>query len=1081
MLNIDNIKLRLGDELKKELVDSSKIKLCAAYFSIYAFDELKKELSKIKEFSFLFNSPTFFETNSNNKKQKEFFIPPFVRERTIAGGEFEIKLRNSLSQRAIAKECRDWIEKKCRFKTLRQNIRTNNGLFIENKDYAIAYANFDSFTADGLGYEQNKEVITPIYPKMVGVAANQFIEQFNQIWSHKGLTQDVTEKVINYISSVHKENPPEYLYFITLYNIFSEFLEDINEDNIANEKTGFKDTIIWNTMYNFQKDAVLGAINKLERYNGCIIADSVGLGKTFTALGIIKYYELRNKQVLVLCPKRLSENWTIFTSNYKTNLLIKDRFNYDVLYHTDLSRDGGESNGLNLELINWGNYDLIVIDESHNFRNNAARADRDTRYQRLMKKVIKYGVKTKVLMLSATPVNNKFLDLKNQIALAYEGDSNSINEKLNMSKDLESVFREAQAAFNKWSKLDANERTTHKLLDSLSFDFFELLDSVTIARSRKHILKYYDTKDIGTFPIKNKPINKDFELTSMKDFLSFKDFFNTLSSLNLEIYTPSKWILPDKKAIYEQKYDTQLSNKSSLKQSTRESGIMKLMRVNLLKRLESSIEAFKITLTKLNKNIDFTLKTIDNFNCGGSGEINGVDLTNLEEENIDEDDFDNGFNIGTKIRINLSDMDVLSWERELKHDNELISSLLKEIEKITPEKDSKLNSLISTIEEKINSPINNGNKKVIVFSAFADTVHYLYEHVSKHFLDKHNLHSACISGTKTNKSTVDIGRNEMNRILTCFSPISKKKKEIGLDVEDDIDILIATDCISEGQNLQDCDYLINYDIHWNPIRIIQRFGRIDRIGSKNEFIQLVNFWPPVDLDEYINLKSRVEGRMIAGNLAGGGEENVISKEDSIDLEYRQKQLAKLKQEVVDLEDMDNGVSITDLGLNDFRIDLVNYFNEKGEIKNAPFGLHAVVSKTEDFKEGVIFVLRNINQGVNVNNTNRLHPFYLIYIGKDGQIISNHLNVKMTLDIFRALAKNKSDPDYKLSKKFNDHTKEGQKMSEYSELLHRSIESIIAVKEDADMNSIFKAGGTSINVNDIKGLNDFELICFLVIK
>lgn len=1081
MTNFDNVKVKLGDDFRKVINTSSEIKICAAYFSIYAFSELKEELSKIKDFSFLFNSPTFFKDNSSQKSLKEFYIPPFVRERTIAGGEYEIKLRNSLSQKAIAKECREWIEKKCKFKTLRQNVRTNNGIFVNNDGEHVAYASFDSFTADGLGYEQNKEVITPIYPKMIGDTAKQYIEQFNQIWGSKELSEDVTEKVLSYITAVHKENPAEYLYFITLYNIFSEFLRDINEDNLANEKTGFKDTVIWNMLYNFQKDAVLGAINKLEKFNGCIIADSVGLGKTFTALGIIKYYELRNKQVLVLCPKRLSENWNEFTSNYKTNLLIKDRFNYDVLYHTDLSRDTGESNGLNLELINWGNYDLLVIDESHNFRNNTARADRETRYQRLMNQVIKTGVKTKVLMLSATPVNNRFLDLKNQLALAYEGDSVDISDNMNITKDIESVFREAQAVFNKWSKLAADKRTTQNLLNALSFDFFEVLDSVTIARSRKHILKYYDTKDVGKFPTKNKPINMDFELTGIKDFLSFKDIFNTLSSLNLEIYTPSRWILPDKKAFYEEKYDTQLSNKSSLKQSTRESGIMKLMRVNLLKRLESSIEAFKLTLTKLNDNISNTLEAIESFNTSGSGNITGVDLSNFEEEDIEDMDFDPGFSIGTKIRINLADMDVLSWEQELHHDHDIISGLLKEIERITPDKDSKLQSLISLIEHKTHHPINGTNRKVIVFSAFADTVHYLYDHVSEYFLKKYHIHSACISGSKSNRSTLDIGKKEMNRILTCFCPISKKKKEIGLDVEGDIDILIATDCISEGQNLQDCDYLINYDIHWNPVRIIQRFGRIDRIGSLNEWIQLVNFWPPVDLDEYINLKSRVEGRMIAGNLAGGGEENVISKEDSIDLEYRKKQLAKLKEEVVELEEIDNGVSITDLGLNDFRIDLVNYFHEQGEIKNAPFGLHAVVDKSEDFKEGVIFVLRNVNQGVNINNTNRLHPFYLVYIGKDGKIVSNHLNVKNTLDIFRSLSKNKSEPDYQLCKRFNDETRDGLDMRAYSELLHNSIESIITVKEEADINSIFKAGGTSISVNDIRGLNDFELICFLVIK
>ena len=1080
MTVIDNINTKIGEELKSELDSKTKLKICSAYFSIFGYSKLKKELSKIKEFQFLFNSPTFFDNESKNRKQKEFFIPPYMREKSIAGSKFELKLRNGLMQKSIAKECRAWIEEKCKFKTIVKNIRTNNGIFLDKESEEIAYSNFDSFTADALGFEESNDVIPPIYPKVEGVAAKQFISQFNQIWSDSELVKDVTDKVITYISTVHEENSPEYLYFITLYNIFNEFLDDINEDNLVNERTGFKETVVWNTLYNFQKDAVLGAINKLEKYNGCIIADSVGLGKTYTALGVIKYFELRNKQVLVLCPKRLSENWNEFTLNYKTNPLLKDRFNYDVLFHTDLSRDRGFSNGIDLEKINWGNYDLVVIDESHNFRNNDARADRDTRYQKLMKQVVKSGVKTKILMLSATPVNNKFLDLKNQLALAYEGDSANINEELNITKDFESVFRESQNVFNKWSKLGTEERTTKALLDSLSFDFYEILDSVTIARSRKHILKYYDTADIGKFPTKYKPINKDFELTKLNDFYSFKDIFNFLSSLNLSIYTPSQYILPDRKAIYEKKYDTQLKNKSALKQSTRESGIMKLMRVNLLKRLESSIEAFRLTLTKLHTNIDLTLKTIDKFNNSGSGNFKGTDLSNLDEAELEDVDLSDDLTIGTKIRIDLSDMDVLSWERELKKDFKQISTLLEGVKKIDFENDFKLHSLIDLIENKIKNPINKDNNKVIVFSAFADTVHYIYKHLSEYFLKEHNLYSACISGSGTNKTNLDIGHNEMNNILTCFSPISKKREQLGIKVNGEIDILIATDCISEGQNLQDCDYLINYDIHWNPVRIIQRFGRIDRIGSQNDFIQLVNFWPPVDLDEYIKLKSRVEGRMIAGNLAGGGEENVISKEHSVDLEYRKKQLEKLQNEVVDLEDIDNNVSITDLGLNEFRVDLINYFNENGKIDNAPFGLHAIVEHSE-FEKGAIFVLKNVNGNININNTNRLHPFYLIYVSEEGKIISNHLNVKNTLDVFRALSKNKDEPNYTLCKTFNDETQDGSLMEKYSKLLENAIESIIEVKEDADLNSIFSAGGTTISSTQIKGLNDFELIGFLVVK
>ena len=1078
MTIIDNITLKLGDDLKKELGKDSKLKICAAYFSIYGFEELKKELSLIKEFNFLFNSPTFLKENKLKKEEKKFYIPNFIRERTLAGGEFEIKLRNSLSQKAIAKECRKWIEGKGKFMTLKKHSPTNTGFYIQNKQKEIAYINSDSFTADGLGYAKTDQAINKFYPKVESENARQFIDQFDQIWENKELVKDVTDEVINYISSVHNENSAEYLYFITLFNIFSEFLEDINEDTIANERTGFKETKVWKMLYNFQKDAVLGGINKIERHNGCILADSVGLGKTFTALGIIKYYELRNKKVLVLCPKRLADNWNTFKSNYKTNLLVEDRFSYDVLYHTDLSREKGESNGLKLDKINWGNYDLVVIDESHNFRNNSQRQNWETRYQKLMRKVVKEGVKTKILMLSATPVNNKFLDLRNQLALAYEGDSDRFSSNLGLKRSIESIFNEAQRNFNEWSKLKPVDRTAKTLLDSLNFDFFEVLDAVTIARSRKHILKYYDTSEIGEFPKKNKPINKTFELTDIPNFLSFKKIYEILGTLGLKTYTPSEFIFPEKREKYEKEYDTILSNKSSLKQSTRETGIMKLMRVNLLKRLESSVESFRLTLTRLDDKLNSELDQIEKFKKGGKKEISLVELTEEELESEENEDFDSI--IGKKIKIDLADMDILSWEKELKQDKKIIENLLKELGKITPEKDLKLKSLIETIEEKIKNPLNEGNKKVVIFSAFADSIYYLYENLAGHFKEKFGLNSACVSGgAKSNKTTAEKVGSDMNELLTYFSPISKQKETLYPNNSQKIDLLFATDCISEGQNLQDCDYLINYDIHWNPVRIIQRFGRIDRIGSKNKIIQLVNYWPPVALDEYIQLKDRVESRMHALNLSATGEENLLVEENG-DLEYRTQQLKKLQEEVVDLEDMNTGISITDLGLNDFRIDLIDY-GDKESLQNVPFGLHAIARSDKGLVPGVIYVLKNVNQNININNMNRLHPFYLVYVGEDGEIISNHIDVKKTLDAFRALCKNKSEPDFKLAEKFNEETKEGMKMEKYSKLLGKAIESIISVKEEQDLNSLFKAGGTSISKEKIKGLEDFELIGFLVIK
>lgn len=1087
----DNVNTRIVDDLRAKLASHHKVSIAAASFSIYAFEALKDELESVDELRFIFTSPTFIK-EKQKKEKREFYIPKLNRERNLYGSEFEIKLRNQLSQKAIAKECAEWIRHKVHFKSNSSDERMPGMLNLEvrkesadksNEAIAYSYYPFNDFTTADLGLTKGDAMFS-ITNRIATPMAESYLKTFDELWKDNSKFSDVTDRVLEYMKTVYNENAPEYIYFITLYHIFNEFLEDISEDVLPNENVGFKKSVIWQKLFNFQRDAALACINKLEKYHGCILADSVGLGKTFTALAVIKYYELRNKSVLVLCPKKLNDNWISYKSNYINNPIATDRLNYDVFFHSDLTRDKGETNGMDLERVNWSNYDLLVIDESHNFRNGGnidedfdeegeydngingvnTEGRKENRYQRLMNRIIRGGTTTKVLMLSATPVNNRFNDLKNQLQLAYEGRANEFNDLLGEGKNIDEIFKNAQKAYNRWAKLSNKERTTERLQEELSFDFFELLDDVTIARSRSHIVKYYDTKDIGNFPKRLAPISRRPKLTDLNTeaernkSLNFTDIAEMLNQLNLAIYTPSLYIYESKK----EQYEINVDGSNGLSIDGREKGIRNLMATNLLKRLESSVNSFRLTLTRIEERISKTIKAIDQY-----------------EEETDENP-----GIGKNARIQLGDMDWRSWRRALKSDLEILRLLLIMLKDITPEHDSKLQILIADLKEKFAHPINPGNKKVLIFTAFADTAEYLYDQLAERIKADTGMNVALITGNTDGKCTIPRFPMSFNNILTYFSPLSKDKASLKLTIDEDIDVLIATDCISEGQNLQDCDYLINYDIHWNPVRIIQRFGRIDRIGSKNSVIQLVNYWPDMELDQYIELKGRVENRMKATVLTSTGNENILqssSESEKDDLEYRKKQLQKLQHEVVDIEDMDTGINIMDLGLNEFRLDLLAYVKENPDVEHAPCGMDAVVAHSNMAKPGVIYILKNRSNDVNIDHKNLLHPFYMVYIGEDGEVICDHLHPKKLLDTMRHLCRGKSSPDKALCQQLNRETQDGRKMEHYSELLHQSIDSIISVKEESDIDSLFSLGETTALKGEIKGLDDFELITFLVIK
>ena len=1071
----DNVTNIVRDDMEKTIKRNSKVSVAAACFSMYAYSELKKRLESIDEFRFIFTSPTFIKEKAE-KQKREFYIPRLSRERSLYGTEFEIKLRNEMTQKAIAKECADWIKRKATFKSNVTGENMGGFMTVNAPAEEVAYMPMNGFTTVDIGCERGNNSYNMVN-RMEAPFSTQYMQLFESLWNDKDKMQDVTDVIISNISTAYNENSPEFIYFMTLYNVFSEFLDDISEDVLPNEATGFKQSKIWSMLYDFQRDAVLAIINKLERYNGCILADSVGLGKTFTALAVIKYYENRNKTVLVLCPKKLSENWNTYKDNYVNNPIASDRLNYDVLFHTDLSRSGGFSNGLDLDRLNWGNYDLVVIDESHNFRNGAGTHanTQENRYVKLMDKVIRAGVKTKVLMLSATPVNNRFTDLKNQLAIAYEGNSEFINDKLDTKKPIEDIFRLAQKAFNAWSKLDPEDRTTDALLRTLDFDFFEVLDSVTIARSRKHIEKYYNTEEIGKFPQRLKPISRRPSMTDLSSAINYNQIYEQLMQLTLVIYTPSNYIFPSKMSKY---IDLTHNKGNNLTQKGREQGIRRLMSINLLKRLESSVYSFNLTLNRILELIKSTITAIDSFEKNGKADL---DMYEASDSDFDIDDENNDyFTVGKKVKIDLADMDYKTWRDELQHDADTLELLTLMIADVTPEHDLKLQTLLHLLDEKMKHPINEGNKKVLIFSAFSDTAEYLYDQVSAYMKSNYGLDTAVITGSIDGRTTIKGLKATLNNVLTCFSPISKSRDVLMPDSTKEIDILIATDCISEGQNLQDCDYLVNYDIHWNPVRIIQRFGRIDRIGSRNRYIRLVNFWPDMTLDDYINLKSRVETRMKISVMTSTGDDNLINPEEKGDLEYRKQQLKRLQEEVVDIEDMSTGISIMDLGLNEFRLDLLEYIKTH-DLSTKPKGLHAVVSATEENPEGVIFVLRNINNSINIDNRNRIHPFYMVYIGVDGDIVCDYLNPKKLLDTVRLLCRGKSEPIMTLCEKFNKETDDGRNMEEASQLLSDAINSIIDVKEESDIDSLFSTGGTSALMSQISGLDDFELICFLVVK
>ncbi len=1052
---------RVVDELRQCLAPQGALDVATAAFSLFAFAEVLELLSKLDKCRLV--------------------VPDGeATDLTLLGGPSDRAYRNRLLGRWLAKQCAAWLEAKAEVKNAPAGLPQAT-LIAGNADGSptrVITGNCP-FTTEGLGITPGNQ-FSLIQSAESPEECALLVAWFSALWNSLPATPEPKRALLARLKALTDHCEPSLIYFLTLYHLFKDLGDELDEDRIVKSATGIRNTTVWKKLFKFQRDGVIGAIDKLERFGGCIIADSVGLGKTFEALAIIKYFELRNDRVLVLVPKRLRDNWTLYKANDRRNFLASDRFNYDVLNHTDLSRDGGQSGDIDLANVNWGNYDLVVIDESHNFRNKATHREHETRYDRLMRRIIKEGVKTRVLMLSATPVNNRLADLKNQIAFVTEADDTALDT--HGIPSIEATVRQAQLQFNRWLALEEADRRPARLMDMLGFDYFKLLDLLTIARSRKHIERYYGTLEMGRFPDRLKPINIKPDVDLAGEFRSIREINNEIRRLTLAAYAPLRYVLPHKQPAYDQKYSTRIrGGESFFRQADREESLVHLLRVNVLKRMESAVTSFALTLGRQLADVEATLARIE-------AHAESVDEIDIEDVDVDDPAFESLL-VGRKVKVLLQDVDRVRWRQDLIEDRNRLATLLSAAKQVGAARDAKLAALREVIQGKCRDPLNPGNRKVLVFTAFADTAQYLYREVAPWALKKLGLHAALVTGAGRNQTTLPNLRKDLGSILTAFSPRSKERPEEFAD-EGELDLLIATDCISEGQNLQDCDYLINYDIHWNPVRIIQRFGRIDRIGSTNERIQLINFWPNMELEEYINLEQRVSGKMVLLDISATGEENLIEQQSGNqmnDLEYRRRQLLKLQDAVIDLEDLSSGVSIADLTLNDFRIDLAGYLKEHpGRLDSLPLGTFAVTTTLDSGESaippGIIFCLRAVGEGAlkAAEPSYPLAPHYLVHVGDDGAVLLPFNQAKQALDRLKRLCIGRDLPDAGACVRFDRATKDGRDMTAAQNLLGKAVTSIIGKKEERAVASLFTPGGTHAMKGEFQGINDFEVVAFLVV-
>jgi len=1058
----------LADFLNEKIRDGSSLSIVSAYFTIYAYDALKVALERIEHLDFLFGEPSFVNRLDPDKTEKKAFLID----------DDGLHLSNQLQQKRVAKECAEWIERKVDIKTVRHtNLLHGKMYHIANSGVEDAILGSSNFTVRGLGLGTTGNNIELNLIVDSDRDRQELKHWFSELWNDDKLVRDVKDDVVQYLRKLYANQSPQFIYYLTLFHLFRDFLDGDRDIDETLRRLALPDTRIWKALFSFQKDGAKAAINKILDYNGCILADSVGLGKTYTALAVIKYFELRNERVLVLCPKKLRRNWTVYRSNSTLNPFVDDKFRFDVLHHTDLSRTRGESNGIDLADLNWSAYDLVVIDESHNFRNNKLATQRpgDTerrrsRYERLMEDIISSGVRTKVLLLSATPVNNQLSDLRNQISFIAGNDvarNSSADATFVDSLKIPSVketTRQAQAHFTIWAKKPAAQRKTRDLISAIGGDFFKLLDGLSIARSRRHVSSYYaeEMKHLGGFPKRPAPKAIHPPLDVSQRFLSFEELNDEISKLRLALYHPSSFLREDLPDDLRSAYEAKIYG--GFTQEGRERILIAMMKVNFLKRLESSVDSFRLTLQRTIEKIDRLEQRIEDFEQHIDDNLE-IDFDSLTPDQFEDPDFEQDeFTIGGRRQIHLGHLKLPEWLKKVRNDRTQLQFLLEKTKTVTQSRDGKLAELKRLIEGKVRQPTTNrdgeSNRKVLVFTAFADTARYLYRHAGEWAQSELQIHTGLVCGDGGNATT--LGRTDYDDILTNFSPRSKRRADQNQhfrEQTDEIDLLIATDCISEGQNLQDCDLLINYDIHWNPVRIIQRFGRIDRIGSRNDSVQLVNFWPVADLDRYLQVKHRVEARMAIVDMTATQTDNLLETtqlEELIkdDLLFRDKQLKRLKDEILDLEDFDDAVSLTDFSLDEFRLDLLRYLEaNRNELEESVEGVYAVVPPKSDVpvgQPGVLFCLRHrgdsdaeesSSRPSDSSQLNPLAPYYLVFVLDDGTVRFTFAQPKQTMLLLRDLTAEEPNAFEQLCSLFDAQTLDGTDISHYDKLLKRALASI----------------------------------------
>ena len=1072
---LDNRKAKMADYLARHLGNAETFRLVSAYFSIYGFAALRAQLSKpsLKITKFLFGDPgSVGEMMVGEKQQKSF---------NLREGGLSVRHSQVLQQRWLAEQCADWIRKSSvKIRTITQSNFLHGKMYhTTNSDGSgVATVGSSNFTRRGLGLSANPNLEINLATDDRATHA-ELKQWFDEIWDDKALTEDVKQRVLEALENLYKENAPEFVYYKTLYELFREKIDERAIGDGLLEATHLYDSEIWKTLYQFQRDGAKSAIARLQRHNGCILADSVGLGKTYTALAVIKFFQSTNQRVLVLCPKKLENNWRVYqaANNQTGNPFVKDRFSYTLLAHTDLSRDTGHAGGIDLANFEWGNFGLVVIDESHNFRNHTkSRKDPDgnilrfSRYEKLIESVIKANIETKVLMLSATPVNTSLIDLRNQIYLMTEGRDDSLLDSLGVV-NIGTTVRDAQRKFKSWEENQGKKLDKEDLLEELGGDFLHLLDGVSIARSRKHIRKFYTDfiKQEGDFPKREKPDNQ-YPHTDTEKRLSYEKLHGDISSLEFRVYQPSPYVTgPEaKQRLLDEK------KQFNFNQAHREVFLAAMLRINFLKRLESSAHSFTLTLRRTLDKIDALTKKMEDYSeKSRDAQLNG----NSPDDDDDDDDF--VINRGAMHPYRLKDLDVERWKADIQSDRKVLQHILDQIQTITPQRDEKLQRL----KEKLKEKARYGNRKLLIFTTFKDTAEYLYEHLTE-TSQKLGLNLALVCGDLTRTRC---GKNAFNDILNNFAPQARRVAPLP---EQQIDILIATDCISEGQNLQDCDTVLNYDIHWNPVRLIQRFGRIDRIGSKNPSIRMINFWPTNDMNLYLKLENRVRARMALVDATATGDDNSLDEatfEQTIQMEinFRDKQLERIKEEIIDFEDASDSISMSDLTLDYFVTQLLHYLQtNKDALENAPYGIHAVVKSgkpdlfSKEAKPGAIFFFRQNNTPEN-KIKNPTHPFYFVYVQEGEGVRYGYRSARTILQLFEDLTRRKTQPDNALCNLFNRRIQDD--LQHYNDLIQRAVKHVAGAFADTAHRNLTQSRYALLPTkSEVPDLKNLELVTWLVI-